>query len=90
MRRPSRTSFESRGARRVANARPVGATGGHLRLKLHDGRVTWDAMAFRQGTRVPDGEVDIVYTVGVDRWGGQEVFGLRVLDFRTPDQGVLV
>ena len=67
----------------VAEARPVGAQGQHLRLKLKEGRVVWDAMAFRLAERwVPDTKlVDVVYTIGADRRGSTEVLALKVLDY---------
>jgi hypothetical protein len=46
--------------------------------------VTWSAVAFRQDGKVPNGTglVDVVYTVGIDRWNGQETLRLGVLDIR--------
>ena len=69
---------------RPVNARQVGKQGQHLRLKLKDERVVWDAMAFRMWDRwVPDTPLlDVVYTIGTDWRGGTEVLGLKVLDFR--------
>ena len=69
---------------RPVEARPVGSQGQHLRLKLKEGRVIWDAMAFRQGDQwAPDIPLlDVVYTIGTDWRGGSEVMSLKVLDFR--------
>ena len=65
-------------------ARPMGAQGRHLRLKLKEGNLVWDAFAFRQGDRwVPDTRLlDVVYSIGTERRGGSEVLALKVLDFR--------
>ncbi|MBI2871923.1 MAG: single-stranded-DNA-specific exonuclease RecJ [Chloroflexi bacterium] len=74
-------TFLTRGVEVVA-ARLLGARGQHTRLKLRQGRAVWEAMAFDQpwthGTR----RADLVYSVGVDRWNGEEVLGLVVMDWR--------
>ena len=69
------------------NAMKVGAQGQHLRLKLREGKVVWDAMAFRQADRwVTDAPlVDVVYTIGSDQRGFVPVMALKVLDFRPSD-----
>ena len=69
---------------RPIEARTVGADGRHLRLKLKEGRVVWDAMAFGQGDRwIADTPMlDVVYTIGTDRRRGTDVLALKVLDFR--------
>ena len=69
------------------NAMKVGAQGQHLRLKLREGKVVWDAMAFRQADRwVTDAPlVDVVYTIGSDQRGSVPVMALKVLDFRPSD-----
>ena len=88
--------FLSRGVQ-VANVRTMGSDGQHLRLKLKDKGVTWDAVAFNQGTpgqgasgqdakgSVPtpgDGTIDLVYTIGVDRRRPDGALRLMVLEFR--------
>ena len=75
--------FLTRNAR-VYEARQVGEHGDHLKMRLAYGRGGWDAIAFRQGASVPEvgGRVDVVYTVGLDDWGGQPRMQLNVLDFR--------
>ena len=69
---------------RPEGARLVGGQGQHLKLRLKEGKVIWDAMAFRQADRwVPDTPLlDVVYTIGTDWRGGTEVLALKVLDFR--------
>ena len=69
---------------RPIESRPVGRQGNHLKMKLKEGGVVWDAMAFRQAARwVPDTRsLDVVYTVGTDWRGGREMMSLRVMDFR--------
>ncbi len=79
----SQPVFLSRGVQ-VVSLRSFGADGAHLSLSLRDGGVTWNAVAFRQGGKLPAGAglVDVVYTVGIDRWNGQETLRLGVLDIR--------
>ena len=69
---------------RPMEARSVGAKGRHLRLKLKEGGVIWDAMAFGRGGQWVSGTplVDVVYTVGAELRDGMELMALKVLDFR--------
>ena len=62
----------------------MGAQGQHLRLKLREGNVVWDAVAFRQAEQwVPNTPLlDVVYNVGTSWRGDPEVLELKVLDFR--------
>ena len=64
-------TFLSRGVL-VAEARPVGNDGRHLRLRLKDGPVTWPAIAFDLGELAmePGQRADVVYSLTVDRRGG--------------------
>lgn len=69
---------------RVMRPRVMGEGGEHLRFALQEGGVAWEAVAFRQGARIPQegASIDAVYTIGADWWYGSEVLCLRVLDFR--------
>jgi len=75
--------FLSRGVT-VRNCRPVGADEQHLKLTLSDGRVIWDAIAFRQG--IPEGgmpeRIDVVYSLEAREWNGEKRLQLVVEDFR--------
>jgi single-stranded-DNA-specific exonuclease len=75
-------TFLSRGLEVVA-CRSVGTNGGHLKLKLREDNVIWEGVAFRLGNLI--GEVspclDIVYNLGIDRWRGEELLQLNILDF---------
>jgi single-stranded-DNA-specific exonuclease len=75
--------FLSRGVV-VRDFRPVGADEQHLRLTLSDGRVVWDAIAFRQG--IPEGgmpeRIDVVYSLEAREWNGEKRLQLVVDDFR--------
>jgi single-stranded-DNA-specific exonuclease len=68
----------------VYNQRTVGAGGKHLKLMLSDGRITWDAIAFRQGEwadKLSD-RVDIVYHLEINEWRDQRRLQLNVQDIR--------
>ncbi len=56
----------------VTEARLMGGGGQHLRLKLKERGVTWDAVAFRKGEAWDPSThtVDLVYTLGTDWRGG--------------------
>ena len=66
-----------------ADVRHMGSDGQHIRLKLREGKATFDAVAFRQGGQWVEGTpfLDVVYTLGSDRRGDTEVISLRILDF---------
>ena len=80
----------SRGVR-LLEVRPVGSDGQHLRLRLRDGAVTWDAIAFGQGEAELAEAVDVVYSLACDPL--RDRVELRVLDIapaseRRPLEGV--
>jgi len=66
----------------IQDSRLVGQDGAHLQFKLREGRVTWNAIAFRAAEQaVPNGELaDIVYTFRRDNLRG--TLQLEVLDLR--------
>ncbi|MCX6000627.1 MAG: single-stranded-DNA-specific exonuclease RecJ [Chloroflexi bacterium] len=55
----------------------------HLKLKLKQKGVVWRSIGFDLGHLAAEvtPEVDLVYSLTVDRWGGQEMLSLNVLDF---------
>ncbi|MBT4511450.1 MAG: single-stranded-DNA-specific exonuclease RecJ, partial [Chloroflexi bacterium] len=57
--------------------------GEHLKLKLGDRGVLWDAIGF--GLNHLNGDnaplIDIVYNLKLNRWRGQESLQLELLDF---------
>jgi len=68
--------------------RAVGNDGNHLKLKLSNGHVTWDSIAFRQGEwigKLPD-RVDTVYHLEVNEWNGRRQLQLNVQDIRPAGQ----
>lgn len=70
---------------RVAEWRPVGAGGAHIRLKLKgESPAVWPAIAFRQNTNGGTFErLDVVYTLRNDRGGLVE---LEVVDFAPTEE----
>ena len=75
--------FLTRNAR-VAEARKVGKGGNHLKMRVIHSGMAWDTIAFRQADSMPaqGDKIDLVYTAGLDNWGGQPTLQLNVLDFR--------
>ncbi|RME91567.1 MAG: single-stranded-DNA-specific exonuclease RecJ, partial [Anaerolineae bacterium] len=69
---------------RVAHARTVGAEGRHLKLKVTDGRITFDAIAFRLGSLYPDlpPRVDIMYRFELNEYNGRTTLQLNVRDLK--------
>ena len=69
---------------RVVDARMVGQDGRHLKLRIWDGSTGWDAIAFRQGGMLEAAQdrIDVLYTVGLNDWGGRARIQLNVLDMR--------
>jgi len=67
----------------VVDCRTMGNSGEHLRLKLKQGSVLWDGVAFRSGDYRAEvvSPLDIVYNMEIDRWRGKETIRLNILDF---------
>lgn len=75
-------TFLSRGVR-VMDCYRVGNNGEHLKLKLKEGEINWEAIGFGLGDlseRVTS-SIDIVYNLGVDDWADESLLKLEVLDF---------
>jgi single-stranded-DNA-specific exonuclease len=74
-------TFLSRRAR-VMEHRCLGTKGEHLRLKLQDGQVVWDAIGFDLGSLAADSApyIDIVYNLEAEGWSGTELLRLNILD----------
>lgn len=67
----------------VIECRNFGNQGEWLRLKLKQGNVTWQAVDFeshKKPEEVPS-RMDVVYNLEKRCWSGEEVLGLRLLDF---------
>lgn len=68
---------------RLVDCRKI--NGGHLRLKLYDGRLTWPAVAFGFGELCDlkaGSYLDIVYHLCVDNWNGDSKLQLEIEDLR--------
>jgi single-stranded-DNA-specific exonuclease len=76
-------TFLSKGVE-VLERRTMGNTGEHLRLKLRQGGMVWDGVAFRLGNHAEEltPRIDVVYNVEVDNWGGKQQLRLNILDFK--------
>jgi single-stranded-DNA-specific exonuclease len=71
----------------VINSRAVGAKRSHLKLYLGDGRVRWDAIAFRQAAwleTLPQ-RIDVAYHLELNEWNGQQRLQLNVVDLRAAE-----
>jgi single-stranded-DNA-specific exonuclease len=75
--------FVSRGVR-VVSARSVGRDSSHLKLSVSDGRIYFDAIAFRQGHwlgKLPP-KVDLLYTFESNEYNGRVSLQLNVRDIK--------
>ncbi len=75
--------FVSRNAK-VTRSRPVGKDNAHLKLTVTDGRIFYDAIAFRLGHRqVQQGSmIDLMYTFEVNEYNGHSTLQLNVRDLK--------
>ncbi|MBN1483112.1 MAG: single-stranded-DNA-specific exonuclease RecJ [Chloroflexia bacterium] len=77
-------------ALKVVESRRVGQEGRHLKLKLGQGRLVYDAIAFRYGQRAgecPTGScVDVLATLDMNEWGGRKSLQLKLRDFHPAQQ----
>ena len=73
---------------KVMDAARLGSQGRHLRLRLKHGGAWWNGMAFGKGAEWQDGMelLDVVYSLGLDRWNGRETMRMLIHDFR-PAEG---
>lgn len=67
----------------VVDCRPMGDSGGHLRLKVKQAGTIWDGVAFDMGDCLAEvaSPLDIVYHLEKDRWNGNGRLRLNILDF---------
>jgi single-stranded-DNA-specific exonuclease len=75
--------FMSRGLK-VTRQKAIGADGSHLKLAVTDGKITYDAIAFRQGhwiAQIPP-LIDLMYTFELNEFNGQTSLQLNVKDIR--------
>jgi single-stranded-DNA-specific exonuclease len=75
--------FMSRGLK-VTRQKAIGADGSHLKLSVTDGKITYDAIAFRQGfwiAQLPQ-KIDLMYSFELNEFNGQVSLQLNVKDIR--------
>jgi len=67
----------------VLDQRQMGGKNEHLKLKLKQDGIIWDAVGFGLGSYAPEltRYIDIAYSPEVDRWNGKERLRLSLLDF---------
>ena len=75
---------------RVTGHRAIGKEGAHLRLTVTDGRITYDAIAFRHGHRAGNmpTNIDVMYAFEQNEYNGRVSLQLNVKDLKaagTPD-----
>jgi single-stranded-DNA-specific exonuclease len=69
---------------KITRQRAIGADGSHLKLSVTDGKITYDAIAFRQGhwiAQLPP-LIDLMYTFELNEFNGQVSLQLNVKDIR--------
>lgn len=67
----------------IIDCQSMGSNGEHLKMKLKQNGVIWDAVAFRLGDHQAEVHsiIDIVYNLKLEQWCGQERLRLNILDF---------
>ena len=68
---------------KVVDCYATGNGSQHLKLKVKQGGIVWRGIGFDLGHLLAEvtPEVDIVYHLSVDRWGGEDTLALNILDF---------
>ena len=71
----------------LIDRRQIGSEGEHLKLKLKQNDIVWDAVGFRLGNFIREitPRLDIAYNLDMDRWNGVERLRLKLLDFARAD-----
>lgn len=68
----------------VRGARTVGKDNSHLKLILSDGKITFDAIAFRFGHLVSEipGQIDILFAFELNEFNGRQTLQLNIKDLK--------
>ena len=71
----------------VIDQRQIGSQSEHVRLKLKQQGIVWDAIGFGLGNLAQEitPRLDIVYNLSADHWKGKERLQLNLLDFAPAD-----
>ena len=74
---------------KVVNCRTMGTDNGHLRLKIEQNGMFFDAVAFGFGANQKEmyDPLDIVYNLELDQWNGKSTLRLNLLDFAKAKAG---
>ena len=69
---------------RVLQARTFGNDESHLELRLEDEKASWRAVGFGMADRMLDAgaRLDVVYSMTLDRWQGENLLQLRLRDWK--------
>jgi single-stranded-DNA-specific exonuclease len=73
----------------VGGVRAVGREDAHLKMTVTDDRVTFDAIAFRQGHwagQLPP-KIDLMFTFELNEFNGRETLQLNVKDIKPSRSG---
>jgi single-stranded-DNA-specific exonuclease len=73
---------------KVVRQRAIGTDGTHLKMSVTDGRITFDAIAFRQGhwiAKLPP-RIDLMYVFEINEFNGQVSLQLNVKDIRATEE----
>ena len=72
----------------VLGCQTMGSSGAHLRMRLRQDGIIWDAVAFGASNYVKEitSPLDIVYNLELDQWRGEERLRLNLCDF-SPSNG---
>ncbi len=73
-------TFLSRNVK-LLESHTVGTNGDHLKLKLRDGSIIWDAIAFNLADRKLSSHLDLVYKLEEENWRGKRLLQLNIIDF---------
>jgi hypothetical protein len=69
---------------RVLRSRTVGKDSSHLKLTITDGKITYDAIAFRLGHLQPDLPllVDLLFSFELNTFNGNTILQLNIKDIQ--------
>ncbi len=75
--------FASRDVR-VVKKRSLGKENDHLKLSVTDGRITYDAIAFRMGHLTDDlpNQIDLIYAFEINEFNGRSYLQLNIKDLK--------
>ena len=73
-------TFLSRNVK-LLESHTIGTNRDHLKLKLRDGSIIWDAIAFNLADRKLSSHLDLVYNLEEENWSGKRLLRLNIIDF---------